>query len=54
MPPLDYNIAWADATLNSTDYIALDLYVDNYEYNKLYTVAQVSKRTRPSASGTRN
>ncbi|MFR5657123.1 MAG: hypothetical protein ACLUDU_03625 [Butyricimonas faecihominis] len=42
---MDYNIGVGGRyQLNSTDYIALDLYMDNYEYNKLYTVAQVSKK----------
>ena len=42
---MDYNIGVGGRyQLNSPDYIALDLYMDNYEYNKLYTVAQVSKK----------
>ena len=42
---MDYNIgAGGRYQLNEADYISLDFYVDNYEYNKLYTVAQVSKK----------
>ncbi|MFR4037757.1 MAG: TonB-dependent receptor plug domain-containing protein [Butyricimonas faecalis] len=45
MTYMDYNIgAGGRYQLNETDYLSLDFYVDNYEYNKLYTVAQVSKK----------
>lgn len=41
---MDYNCGVGGKYLfDNKAYIALDLYMDNYEYNKLYTVAQVVK-----------
>lgn len=41
---MDYNFGVGGKYLfDNKAYIALDLYMDNYEYNKLYTVAQVVK-----------
>ncbi len=42
---MDYNFGLGGKYfMNDGAYISLDLYMDNYEYNKLYTVAQVSKK----------
>ena len=39
---MDYNIGLGGKYfLDKGAYLSLDLYMDNYEYNKLYTVAQV-------------
>lgn len=42
---MDYNFGLGGKyLLGNAAYISLDLYMDNYEYNKLYTVAQVAKK----------
>lgn len=41
----DYNFGLGGKyLLNNGAYISLDLYMDNYEYNKLYTLAQLDKK----------
>ena len=42
---MDYNFGLGGKYfMNDGAYISLDLYMDNYEYNKLYTVAQLDKK----------
>lgn len=42
---MDYNFGLGGKyLLGNAAYISLDLYMDNYEYNKLYTVAQLDKK----------